>query len=683
MAAQKIGSQLSSAIAYAHSLSILHRDVKPQNVLLTTDKDLPLKALLSDWGSATTIRECELLQGPRFTTLPYAAPEVLAVAPYGFASDVWSFACTFVEILTTKCLFALETAQRTDEETLKYIQRTLANGAERVVDALKAAGSQDMVDALLTILQFDAAKRERMHLMAASFDAPLPLAQLPNSGLFDAQAEQRALLYRICPLLKWLSEFNSAVGLHALFPGDFIPVLLGAPLPCIRPHLICAVLKMFHLQKNLRENVEFADRKSTASLIAIALETCASAKKDPVAQRQHGQVAHHTGPTPGWRQLGVVVKAPPGKRGLSNFRLYGVDWTYKDKPTKETRKFKLAPAPRRPDILDRIAAKIAELGFPLSLATGREIVSAVQKVAAILREEMWDVGLYTSQYLARKLVWRWIDELVHKNCNWDDVTIKELLDVIPDERGHLQELYDFGGHWPVAVLACILPGTLPFLLSMFACLMEPTEYKKVTPCQSKERIDNVLNTFVIDHGYNPCPAWLVEQMLEMEEDALDQSRGIAAVGNDCPAGVNGNDGNVAIELPPKRARLEDEHELVTATQLSIWAYRLPTHATDGDLHRVKSSTMSYNYWECNTCGTWRKTKAELEKCPCLGFTPLTDLHTASLRNMIAWIRKQSSESDACMCAHPNLMKVMKIVIDLFPAAELEKLKLLSSGACKD
>ena len=62
----------------------------------------------------------------------------------------------------------------------------------------------------------------------------------------------------------------------------------------------------------------------------------------------------------------------------------------------------------------------------------------MKKVAAILREEMWDVGLYTSQYLARKLVWRWIDELVHKNCNWDDVTIKELLDVILDERGHFK-----------------------------------------------------------------------------------------------------------------------------------------------------------------------------------------------------------------------------------------------------
>ena len=47
--------QLSSAVAYAHSLSILHRDLKPANILLTAGEDFPLKVLLSDWNSATTM----------------------------------------------------------------------------------------------------------------------------------------------------------------------------------------------------------------------------------------------------------------------------------------------------------------------------------------------------------------------------------------------------------------------------------------------------------------------------------------------------------------------------------------------------------------------------------------------------------------------------------------------------
>uniref|UniRef100_A0A914EMF4 Aurora kinase n=1 Tax=Acrobeloides nanus TaxID=290746 RepID=A0A914EMF4_9BILA len=81
--AAKIVGQIATALHYLHTKNIVHRDVKPENILL----DSNYSAKLTDFGLACTVL------GPLYRvcgTPTYVAPEVLAQLGYGFEIDVWS-----------------------------------------------------------------------------------------------------------------------------------------------------------------------------------------------------------------------------------------------------------------------------------------------------------------------------------------------------------------------------------------------------------------------------------------------------------------------------------------------------------------------------------------------------------------------------------------------------------------
>jgi serine/threonine-protein kinase len=90
--------QIASGLAYAHSRRVMHRDVKPQNLLIFDDD----RAALSDFGAscfAKPIGETYSEVG----TLGYLAPEQAYGRP-GYASDVFSLGLISYELLTGKLL---------------------------------------------------------------------------------------------------------------------------------------------------------------------------------------------------------------------------------------------------------------------------------------------------------------------------------------------------------------------------------------------------------------------------------------------------------------------------------------------------------------------------------------------------------------------------------------------------
>lgn len=87
----RIGAEVASALAAAHALKIVHRDVKPGNILIAGDGS----ALISDFGIShalgdATITATGLIHG----TPAYLAPEVARGLPTSFASDVFSLGAT-------------------------------------------------------------------------------------------------------------------------------------------------------------------------------------------------------------------------------------------------------------------------------------------------------------------------------------------------------------------------------------------------------------------------------------------------------------------------------------------------------------------------------------------------------------------------------------------------------------
>ncbi|KXT17195.1 hypothetical protein AC579_344 [Pseudocercospora musae] len=99
---KKFTHQLLSGIKYCHSHRVLHRDLKPQNLLI--DKEGNLK--IGDFGLARAFGVPLRTYTHEVVTLWYRAPEILLGGrQYSTGVDMWSVGCIFAEMATRKPLF--------------------------------------------------------------------------------------------------------------------------------------------------------------------------------------------------------------------------------------------------------------------------------------------------------------------------------------------------------------------------------------------------------------------------------------------------------------------------------------------------------------------------------------------------------------------------------------------------
>jgi serine/threonine protein kinase len=102
-----IGARLCEALSAAHEAGILHRDVKPHNVLLTSYGE----PALADFGIASVVVEGETSSIATETaayTVVHAAPEILEGAAGTTAADIYSLASTLYTLLAGQAPFARE-----------------------------------------------------------------------------------------------------------------------------------------------------------------------------------------------------------------------------------------------------------------------------------------------------------------------------------------------------------------------------------------------------------------------------------------------------------------------------------------------------------------------------------------------------------------------------------------------
>jgi eukaryotic-like serine/threonine-protein kinase len=143
--AAAITADVADALAHAHRRGVIHRDVKPGNVMIGADG----RARLFDFGiAATPQRSGGGLPGPGMTsgTLPYMAPEQLAGQPAQPASDVYALGAVLYEMLAGIRPYAAST---TDE-----LARQQRLPAAPVEDA-----PPELVDLAVAALNFDAGAR--------------------------------------------------------------------------------------------------------------------------------------------------------------------------------------------------------------------------------------------------------------------------------------------------------------------------------------------------------------------------------------------------------------------------------------------------------------------------------------------------------------------------------------------
>jgi serine/threonine protein kinase, bacterial len=103
--AVSIVGQIASALDAAHDEAIVHRDVKPANILLTPEDF----ACLVDFGLANAATDAKLTTaGNTVGTFAYMAPERLANAKIDHRVDIYALACVLYECLTGTAPFAAD-----------------------------------------------------------------------------------------------------------------------------------------------------------------------------------------------------------------------------------------------------------------------------------------------------------------------------------------------------------------------------------------------------------------------------------------------------------------------------------------------------------------------------------------------------------------------------------------------
>ncbi|XP_052474412.1 serine/threonine-protein kinase PRP4 homolog isoform X1 [Carassius gibelio] len=99
-AVRSYSQQLFLALKLLKRCSILHADIKPDNILVNESKTI-LK--LCDFGSASHVADNDIT--PYLVSRFYRAPEIIIGKSYDYGIDMWSVGCTLYELYTGKILF--------------------------------------------------------------------------------------------------------------------------------------------------------------------------------------------------------------------------------------------------------------------------------------------------------------------------------------------------------------------------------------------------------------------------------------------------------------------------------------------------------------------------------------------------------------------------------------------------
>jgi eukaryotic-like serine/threonine-protein kinase len=199
----RIGTQLAEALTAAHRVGIVHRDVKPGNVLLAEDGT----AKLTDFGISHALGDATLTATGMITGTPaYLAPEVARGQPASFASDVFSLGATLYTA-------AEGTAPFGEDTNAMAVLHRVASGQVRPPQR-----SGSLTPSLMAMLTGDPGARPAMA------DVGQALSALPtDDGAAQAPTSVHTARYAVPPRPPAWSAISTSPPVRAAAPHSTLP----------------------------------------------------------------------------------------------------------------------------------------------------------------------------------------------------------------------------------------------------------------------------------------------------------------------------------------------------------------------------------------------------------------------------------------------------------------------------
>jgi hypothetical protein len=146
-AVTSLAAQLGMALTLLHDSGIVHRDVKPENVLLSNRSTLDIK--LADFGLSCSIEDIQEIDEIAGTT-EYMAPEILTRRPQDERVDIWALGVAVYELLSGTLPFNGRSERLIEEKIVKNrltfddrLWDSVSSGAEEFVTRCLAYWPRD------------------------------------------------------------------------------------------------------------------------------------------------------------------------------------------------------------------------------------------------------------------------------------------------------------------------------------------------------------------------------------------------------------------------------------------------------------------------------------------------------------------------------------------------------------
>jgi serine/threonine-protein kinase len=195
----EIITQVAKALAHAHARGLIHRDVKPKNIMINTTGTVKL----ADLGLARNTDDVQMAKseaGKAFGTPYYISPEqIRGEIDIDARSDIYSLGATFYHMVTGRVPFDASSPAEVMKKHLKeplippdHINTSLSAGVSEVIEVMMAKRKQDRyTSAEELLLDLDAVSRGEPPLRARKKFNLGELGQLQQGQSIESDSKEK------------------------------------------------------------------------------------------------------------------------------------------------------------------------------------------------------------------------------------------------------------------------------------------------------------------------------------------------------------------------------------------------------------------------------------------------------------------------------------------------------------